>query len=148
MTSQGVTREQTGAAVGGVGGGTGFAGIAELLGGTHTAPGVTLLYLSPSITFVVGLLLFAIQDRAAQYFEDKQVRRATNKLLATINSASASEDAKTRARRKLELLEESVTDAELKRVGVYVDLAPQPPAPAPAPGIPGDPAPQDAAGAA
>lgn len=105
----------TGAGLGGVGAGTGVVAIAQSMG-PNTALGAVLLYLSPSISFIVGLAFYYLQVQASRYFEKRLIGNAKKTLERQLDNPKTSEEHKAKIRAMLEDLEQFVATQELERV--------------------------------
>jgi hypothetical protein len=105
----------TRAGVGGVGGGTGFVALAQAIG-PKTPMGSTILYLAPTISFVVGIVLYYFEAQTSRYLERRLVNSARKTLEAQLDNPRMSAAHKNKIRKMLEELEESVAKAHVERV--------------------------------
>jgi hypothetical protein len=103
------------ATVGGVGSGTGLVAIANAIGPTTTM-GAILLYLSPSVAYITGAVLYYIDVQTSRFLQRRMVNSARKTLTRQMQDPAMSTQYKARIRRKLEELEETVADAEVARV--------------------------------
>jgi hypothetical protein len=105
----------TRAGVGGISGGTGLVALAQLIG-AKTPMGSTLLYLSPAVSFTIGVVLFYLEAQASRYLERRLVNNARKTLVTQLDNPRMSTAHKNKIRKLLEELEESVAKTEVERV--------------------------------
>jgi hypothetical protein len=105
------------ASIGGVGGGTGLVAIAQSVG-SDTTLGAILLYLAPTVSFVVGALLLYLETQASRFLERRVIKGARKTLQAQLEDRHTSVEHKARIRAMLEEMETSVAWRELERARI------------------------------
>lgn len=103
------------AGIGGIGGGTGMVALAQAIG-PKTILGAVILYLAPTISFMVGLVLYYFEALTSRYLERRLVNSARKTLQQQLDNPLTSTAHKNRIRKLLEELEESVATAQVERV--------------------------------
>lgn len=111
----GVKPNSTRAGIGGIGGGTGLVALAQAIGPT-TTPGAIILYLSPAISFFVGIALYYLEVQTSRYLERRLLNNARRTLEQQLDNPRLTNTYKNKIRRLLEDLEESVAKSQVERV--------------------------------
>lgn len=111
----GIRPNSTRASIGGIGGGTGLVALAQAIGPETTA-GLLILYLSPAISFFVGIVLYYVEAQASRYLERRLLNNARRTLEQQLDNPRLTNSHKNRIRKLLEEMEEAVAKSQVERV--------------------------------
>jgi hypothetical protein len=111
----GLKPNPTRAGIGGVSGGTGLVALAQAIGPT-TPAGAIILYLSPAISFFIGIALYYLEAETSRYLERRLLNNARKTLEQQLDNPRFSNAYKSRIRKLLEELEEAVATSQVERV--------------------------------
>jgi hypothetical protein len=86
--------------------------------GSDTTLGAILLYLAPTVSFVVGALLLYLETQASRFLERRVIKGARKTLQTQLEDRHTSIEHKARIRAMLEEMETSVAWRELERARI------------------------------
>jgi hypothetical protein len=104
------------AGLAGAGGGTSLLLLAESL-----PPGSlrsVALYVAPSASVIIGSIFFYVEIQAKRYLQQRLVKRLRRTLEEYLQNPLTSEEHKVALRKRLELVEQTVTLQEVERIRV------------------------------
>lgn len=120
-SKQQLQRASINAGLGGIGGGTSFVAISQIIG-NNTLWGALFMYAAPTISVVAGIVVYQIGQQATWYAERWQIRRARRTLLRQLADRHLSGDHKKKVQEMLEELDKVVAEAELNRIKAIFPL--------------------------
>jgi hypothetical protein len=104
------------AGLAGAGGGTSLLLIAESLPAGSVRS--IALYVAPSASVIIGSIFFYVEIQAKRYLQQRLVKRLRRTLEEYLQNPLTSEEHKAALRKRLELVEQTVTLQEVERIRV------------------------------